>query len=70
MSKVVIDRAVVERAMEALSSIDVGYRSPNGSPLEVSFDEVKCDAATAALRAALAQGCYERLYPDAEEEVK
>jgi hypothetical protein len=48
-------RAAAQQALEALDSIDVSYRSPNGSPLEVSFDEGKCDAAVAALRKALAQ---------------
>lgn len=53
--KITIDRAVVEQVLEALNSIDVGYRSPNGSPLEVSFDEAKCEASITALRAVLAQ---------------
>lgn len=44
-----------QQALEALDSIDVGYRSPSGDPLEVSLDEAKCEAAIAALRAALAQ---------------
>ena len=48
-------RTAAQQALEALNSIDVGYRSPSGDPLEVSFDEVKCEAAIAALRAALAQ---------------
>lgn len=42
-------------ALEALNSIDVGYRSSSGDALEVSFDEAKCEAAIAALREALAQ---------------
>lgn len=45
--------AAMTLALEALSSIDVGYRSPSGDALEVSFDEAKCEAAIAALRAAL-----------------
>ena len=48
-------RTAAQQALEALNSIDVGYRSPSGDPLEVSFDEVKCEAAITALRAALAQ---------------
>ena len=48
-------REAAQQALEALNSIDVGYRSPSGDPLEVSFDEVKCEAAITALRAALAQ---------------
>ena len=48
-------RTAAQLALEALNSIDVGYRSPSGDPLEVSFDEVKCEAAITALRAALAQ---------------
>ena len=48
-------RTAAQQALEALNSIDVGYRSPSGDPLEVSFDEAKCEAAITALRAALAQ---------------
>ena len=48
-------RKAAQQALEALNSIDVGYRSPSGNPLELSFDEGKCEAAIAALRAALAQ---------------
>ena len=55
MTTITIDRALLEQTLQALNSIDVGYRSPNGNPLEVSFDEEKCEAAITALRAALAQ---------------
>ena len=48
-------REAAQLALEALNSIDVGYRSPSGTPLEASFDEGKCEAAITALRAALAQ---------------
>ena len=48
-------REAAQQALEALNSIDVGYRSPSGTPLEASFDEGKCEAAITALRAALAQ---------------
>ena len=48
-------RKAAKEALEALNSIDVGYRSPSGNPLELSFDEGKCEAAITALRAALAQ---------------
>ena len=48
-------RTAAQQALEALNSIDVGYRSPSGTPLEASFDEGKCEAAITALRAALAQ---------------
>ena len=48
-------REAAQQALEALNSIDVGYRSPSGNPLELSFDEGKCEAAITALRAALAQ---------------
>ena len=46
-------RTAAQLALEALNSIDVGYRSPSGTPLEASFDEGKCEAAITALRAAL-----------------
>ena len=62
-------REAAQQALEALEE----YQS-NGAPF------LACDGAVDALRAALAQGCYiaqdmtrqeyERLYPDAEEEVK
>jgi hypothetical protein len=47
--------AVMREALEALESIEVGYRSRFGSALEVSFDERKCTAAIARLHATLAQ---------------
>ena len=67
MTTITIDRSVVEQALEALEDLRVW--------------RVKQSMAVTALRAALAaQGCYitqditrqeyERLYPDAEEEVK
>ena len=59
-----------QQALEALNSIDVGYRSPSGDPLEVSFDEVKCEAAIAALRAALAQEQAEPVAEIIESEIK
>ena len=40
----------IKLAIEALESIDVGYRSRAGNAEEVSFDEYKVEAALAALR--------------------
>ena len=58
MTKKVLEQ-VLQQALEALESIDVEYRSPSGWPLEVSFDEGKCDAAIATLKAALEKPAQE-----------
>ena len=63
-------REAAQQALEALNSIDVGYRSPSGDPLEVSFDEVKCEAAITALRAALAQEQAEPVAGIIEPQIK
>ena len=63
-------RKAAQQALEALNSIDVGYRSPSGDPLEVSFDEVKCEAAITALRAALAQEQAEPVAGIIESEIR
>lgn len=59
MTTVTLPRATAQQALEALNSIDVGYRSPSGNPLELSFDEGKCEAAITALRAAMAEPVQE-----------
>jgi hypothetical protein len=44
---------VIEQAIEALGSINIGYRSRAGIAREVCFDESKCNAALTALRSLL-----------------
>lgn len=78
-------RKAAQQALEALESVDwylnqleeIVYSADDAGTHE---ERAKAQPAIAALRAALAQGCYiaqdmtrqeyERLYPDAEEEVK
>ena len=67
MTKITIDRAVVEQVLEAWDGDEIEWFKRSYTVME-------------NLRTALAQGCYiaqdmtrqeyERLYPDAEEEVK
>lgn len=42
--------ALLRQAVEALESIDVGYRSSTGGVHEVSFNETDCNAAITAIK--------------------